>query len=79
MLLGIAHKTPNKLRTKCSGVLAVNKKVIYSLLILFSLATPVTIEKTCLLRLSTVRVLPFAVVYKKKAMQGEASTFQILF
>jgi hypothetical protein len=70
MLLGIAHKTPNKLRTKCSGVLAVNKKVIYSLLIL---------EKTCLLRLSTVRVLPFEVVYKKKAMQGEASTIQILF
>jgi hypothetical protein len=36
-------------------------------------------EKAHLLRLSIVRILPFAAVREEKAMQGGAFTFQILF
>ena len=48
--------------------------VYHLLLLLLTLAR----EKPHLLRLSTVRILPFATVDKKKAMRGGALTFQIL-
>jgi hypothetical protein len=62
-----------------TGVPTINEKVIYSCLILFPWATPIIRDKPCLLRFSTMRIVPIVVVHMKKAMCGGALTFQKLF
>ena len=76
MLQGISQKNPNMLQ-EINSIL-VDEKVINSFLILLHRQHQLAREKPHLLRLSRVKILPFAAVHKKKAMQEGALTFQIL-
>jgi hypothetical protein len=62
-----------------NNILAVDGKMINSFLIFLIRQHQLARWKPCLLRLSTMRILPIAAVHKKKAMHGGALTFQILF
>jgi hypothetical protein len=64
---------------KISGVLTIDKGVIYGLFVLFAKATPIDKSKKCLLGLSNVRILLKDTVHVKKAMWGGALTFQKKF